>query len=81
MNGIFSYLSIKSKNLSVLEKLKLINCGINRVDPDSNLFKDLQTFKSKDGKDHILLNFIFKVIWNRTNYINYWYFLLLFVSI
>jgi ubiquitin-conjugating enzyme E2 Q len=32
-----------------------------RVDPDSNLYKDLETLKSQEnGKDHILLNFLFK---------------------
>lgn len=42
--------------ITLKKKIKL------RVDPDSNLFKDLQTFKTKDGKDHILLNILFKVI-------------------
>lgn len=32
-----------------------------RVDPDSSLYTDLQTFKEKEGRDHILLNFTFKV--------------------
>jgi len=36
------------------------NVKLCKVDPDSNLFRDLQTLKSQDGKDHILLNFMFK---------------------
>jgi hypothetical protein len=34
---------------------------LSRVDPDSNLFKDLEKFKAKEAKDHILLSFLFKV--------------------
>jgi len=36
------------------------NVELYKVDPDSNLYKDLQTFKTKEGKDHIMLNFTFK---------------------
>lgn len=32
-----------------------------RVDKDSALYNDMQVFKEKEGKDHILLNFTFKV--------------------
>ena len=32
-----------------------------RFDPDSALYNDLKTFKEKEGKDYILLNFTFKV--------------------
>ncbi len=32
------------------------------MDPDSALYKDLETYKTKeDGRDHIMLSFIFKV--------------------
>ncbi|OWF47539.1 ubiquitin-conjugating enzyme E2 Q2-like [Mizuhopecten yessoensis] len=33
---------------------------LKKVDPDSSLYTDLQTFKEKEGRDHILLNFTFK---------------------
>lgn len=32
-----------------------------RVDPDSTLHGDLESYKEKSGRDHILLNFTFKV--------------------
>ena len=32
-----------------------------RVDPDSALHSDLVTYKEKEGKDHILLNFTYRV--------------------
>ena len=32
-----------------------------RVDPDSALHGDLASYKEKEGKDHILLNFSYKV--------------------
>lgn len=34
-----------------------------RVDPDSALYNDLQQYKDKDkdGRDHIMLNFTYKV--------------------
>ena len=33
-----------------------------RVDPDSYLYADMQTMKDKEGFDHILFNFTFKVL-------------------
>lgn len=36
------------------------NIELYKVDPDSNLFKDLEKFTEKRGKNHILLNFLFK---------------------
>ena len=39
----------------------MIDFSISRVDPDSALFTDLQTYKEKEGRDHILLNCSFKV--------------------
>ncbi|KAI8737899.1 ubiquitin-conjugating enzyme E2 Q1 [Biomphalaria glabrata] len=36
------------------------NVRLKKVDKDSELYKDMQTFKEKEGKDHILLNFTFK---------------------
>ena len=38
------------------------NIQLFKVDPDSQLYADLQNFKLKEGKDHISLNFTFKVI-------------------
>ena len=32
-----------------------------RVDPDSPLAEDLKKLKEKEGKDHILMSFMFKV--------------------
>ena len=32
-----------------------------RVDEDSQLYQDMQSFKEKEGRDFILLNFTFKV--------------------
>ena len=37
------------------------NVKIMRVDPDSPLHEDLKKLKDREGKDHILLSFIFKV--------------------
>lgn len=37
------------------------NVKIMRVDPDSPLAEDLRKLKEREGKDHILLSFIFKV--------------------
>ena len=34
---------------------------ICRVDPDSQLSNDMIQLKEKEGKDHILLNFTYKV--------------------
>ena len=34
---------------------------MSRVDPDSLLATDLATLKEREGKDHILLSFMFKV--------------------
>lgn len=36
------------------------NVKIHVVDPDSALYNDLQLLKEKEGKDHILLNILFK---------------------
>jgi len=36
------------------------NIQLFKVDPDSQLYADLQNFKLKEGKDHISLNFTFK---------------------
>ena len=37
------------------------NVKIMRVDPDSPLAEDLKKLKEKEGKDHILMSFMFKV--------------------
>jgi hypothetical protein len=37
------------------------NVKMSRVDPDSPLATDLTTLKEREGKDHILLSFMFKV--------------------
>ena len=37
------------------------NVKMSRVDPDSPLATDLATLKEREGKDHILLSFMFKV--------------------
>jgi ubiquitin-conjugating enzyme E2 Q len=37
------------------------NVKIMRVDPDSPLAEDLKKLKEREGKDHVLLSFIFKV--------------------
>ena len=37
------------------------NVKIMRVDPDSPLAQDLKKLKEREGKDHILLSFTFKV--------------------
>ena len=37
------------------------NVKITRVDPDSPLAEDLKKLKEREGKDHILLSFMFKV--------------------
>lgn len=37
------------------------NVRLLSVDPDSPLHSDLQLLKDKDGRDHILLNLVFKV--------------------
>lgn len=44
----------------VNESLYEWNIRLKKVDEDSSLHKDLQTFKEKEGRDHILLNFTFK---------------------
>jgi len=36
------------------------NIRLMKVDPDSQLHIDLNTYKEKEGKDHILLNFTYK---------------------
>ena len=38
------------------------NVKIMRVDPDSPLAEDLKKLKEREGKDHILLSFTFKVL-------------------
>lgn len=53
------------------------NVKIMRVDPDSPLAEDLRKLKEKEGKDHILLSFMFKVIIRTTLSIDAWpYFLM-----
>jgi ubiquitin-conjugating enzyme E2 Q len=37
------------------------NVKIQRVDPDSPLATDLNLLREREGKDHILLSFMFKV--------------------
>ena len=37
------------------------NVKIMRVDPDSPLAEDLKKLKEREGKDHMLLSFMFKV--------------------
>lgn len=44
----------------VNESLYEWNIKLLKVDPDSQLYADLQTMKEKEGCDHILLNFTFK---------------------
>ena len=39
------------------------NVRLLTVDPDSALHSDLQFLKDKDGRDHILMNIVFKVNW------------------
>lgn len=36
------------------------NVRLKKVDKDSALYTDMQVFKEKEGKDHLLLNFTFK---------------------
>ena len=38
------------------------NVKIMRVDPDSPLAEDLKKLKEREGKDHILMSFMFKVL-------------------
>ena len=38
------------------------NVKIRRVDPDSPLAEDLKKLKEREGKDYILMSFMFKVI-------------------
>ena len=42
------------------------NVKILTVDPESPLAEDLKKLKDREGKDHILLSFIFKVSRNDT---------------
>jgi ubiquitin-conjugating enzyme E2 Q len=37
------------------------NVKIRRVDPDSPLAEDLKKLKEREGKDYILMSFMFKV--------------------
>ncbi len=46
--------------MSMIFKATYLLC-LNRVDPDSALHGDLNSYKEKEGKDHILLNFTYKV--------------------
>lgn len=43
-------------------------CYVHRVDQDSPLHSDLQTYKEKEGKDFIQLCFTFKVNMNIYSY-------------
>lgn len=38
------------------------NVRLLSFDPDSQLHSDMQLLKDKDGRDHVLLNVLFKVI-------------------
>jgi len=42
--------------------LSIVCCSLHyRVDPDSSLHADMLVMKEKEGYDHILFNFTFKV--------------------
>ena len=41
------------------------NVKIQRVDPDSPLATDLNQLREREGKGHILLSFMFKVIYRK----------------
>ena len=56
----FSFLGVYSVEL-VNDSLYEWNVRLLSVDPDSPLHSDLQLLKDKDGRDHILLNLLFKV--------------------
>jgi hypothetical protein len=56
--GIIGVYSVELVNDSLYEW----NVRLLSVDPDSPLHGDLQLLKDKDGRDHILLNLVFKVI-------------------
>nr|CAH0100209.1 unnamed protein product [Daphnia galeata] len=43
------------------------NVRLLSVDPDSPLHGDLQLLKDKDGRDHILLNLVFKLYYSKTS--------------
>ena len=44
------------------------NVKLLKVDPDSPLHNDLTILKDKEGKDNILLNILFKVIFHFFRY-------------
>lgn len=54
------------------------NVKIMRVDPDSPLAEDLKKLKEREGKDHILLSFTFKVrlltVWKFIKFCASWIF-------
>ena len=59
---------LKFTNLLIIFQVELVNDSlyewnvkIMRVDPDSPLAEDLKKLKEREGKDHILLSFTFKV--------------------
>ena len=59
-NKLQKFLS-PSKVELVNDSLYEWNVKIMRVDPDSPLAEDLKKLKEKEGKDHILMSFMFKV--------------------
>lgn len=55
------FLPLSSQVELVNDSLYEWNVKIMRVDPDSPLAEDLKKLKEREGKDHVLLSFIFKV--------------------
>lgn len=60
MDCPYDYVGVYSVEL-VNDSLYEWNVRLLAVDPDSPLHSDLQLLKDKDGRDHILLNLLFKV--------------------
>lgn len=67
MNGISCCTSECQYHLSTLRPFSCtgqysanVHCFC-RVDPDSALYNDMASYKEKEGKDHILLSFTYKV--------------------
>ena len=50
---------LPGKTVLILKRGPCFYCC--RVDPDSQLHTDLTAYKEKEGKDHIQLNFTYKV--------------------
>ena len=57
LNLVVGVYSVELVNDSLYEW----NVRLLTVDPDSALHSDLQLLKDKDGRDHILMNIVFKV--------------------